>query len=122
MTTALFIVVICFLLTGCGGSHPAITIQATATPSAPVPVAVTQPPTASEVAAQVHCRHFRDKGNSPVAGVVDSGVCWIAGKKYGVDTFMTKAARNLWLQTTEKFGLSPKWETDTAVVYKTILS
>jgi len=124
MTIALFVAIVFFILTGCTSSHPSVvvqpaTIQST-TPN-PVPVAVQQPPTAKDVATQVGCKRFHDKGNSPAVGVVDSGICWIGKQKYGVDTFMTKAARDSWLKMTESFGVNPKWETPISVVYKSIL-
>lgn len=92
-----------------GGSAPVQTTQAA------TPVAVAQPATAKEVATTVGCVKFKDHGHA--LGVVDSGTCWKHGKKYGVDTFLTKDNRDEWLKAATQLGVVPKWETSTSVIY-----
>lgn len=84
------------------------------------PAAVTQPPSAKAVAASLHCENFVDQGPSTVGGVVDSGTCWRKGVEYAIDTFPSKAVRDVWLPSAEQLGVVPKWETDTAVIYKSV--
>lgn len=83
---------------------------------------VQQPATAAAVAQQAGCDGFKDKGPSTAGGVVDSGTCSMTGVKYGVDTFATKDARDSWLVTAAKYGVSPQLETDTSVIYKSVAS
>lgn len=83
-------------------------------------VSVTQPQSAEVIATSVHCARFQDKftqGGDPA--VLDDGVCWIGSQKYGIDTFASTASRDGWLKLAEPLtGVVPKWETATAVVYK----
>jgi hypothetical protein len=81
---------------------------------------VQQPASAAAVAQQAGCSSFSDKGPSTSGGVVDSGTCKISTLKYGVDTFANKDARDSWLTMAAKYGVTPKWETDTSVVYVSI--
>lgn len=83
---------------------------------------VQQPASAAAVAQQAGCDNFKDKGPSEAGGVVDSGTCSMIGVKYGVDTFATKDARDSWLVMASKYGVSPKLETDTSVIYKSVVS
>ena len=81
-------------------------------------VTMSQPPTASEVAANVGCENFKDMGSAKLYAI-DSGTCWVGSVKYGVDTFPSATARNSWIKLAESLGTNPpKWETSTAVVYK----
>ena len=87
-------------------------------PKNSVPVAVTQPPSAKDTATSLNCGRFQDlfkAGENPL--VLDTGVCWIGLTKYGVNTFASSDARDLWLRLAQPFGIDPKWETATAVVY-----
>lgn len=81
------------------------------------PVLVSQPQSASVVAAQLNCGDYIDQGRPEFGGAVDYGICWINNKKYGIDTFASKSARDSWLKITAPLGLVPKWETDTSVAY-----
>jgi hypothetical protein len=78
---------------------------------------VPQPATALQIAEKVGCTNFQDEGPSEAGGAIDTGTCYIGSHKYGVDTFPTKSVRDSWLQLAEPMGVSPKWETDTSVVY-----
>jgi hypothetical protein len=75
-----------------------------------------QPASAQAIATAVNCNHFTDLGPGHLLSI-DSGDCYINGKKYGVNTFATKDARDSWLKIAETLGVNPKWETDTSVVY-----
>lgn len=86
------------------------------------PVAVTQPPSAADVAKSLNCGSFADGGPSELGGVTDSGNCYIGAKKYAIDTFASKQVRDAWLPTAEGLGVVPKWETDTSVTYLSVAS
>lgn len=122
LSVALVISFLCFFLSGCSSPHAKpIAPKHTPSTSSAVPVAITQPPTAKDVATTLHCKRFRDKGASPLGGVVTSGICHMGGVKYGIDTFASKDARDNWLKMAERLGVTPMWETDTAVIYTSIM-
>lgn len=81
------------------------------------PVLVSQPQSASVVATQLNCGDYIDQGRPEFGGAVDYGVCWIKNKKYGIDTFASKSARDSWLKIATPLGVVPTWETDTSVAY-----
>lgn len=87
---------------------------------------VAQPPSAKEVADNLGCGKFKDLGPGHPSGlgvylyITDSGSCWIGTHKYGIDTFADKGVRDQWLAAAEPFGVVPKWETDTSVVYPSV--
>jgi hypothetical protein len=77
-----------------------------------------QPPSASQVAAQIGASSFKDCGPAPLGGVTDSGKARYQGKWIGIDTFPGKSVRDTWAATAAKFGIVPLMETDTWVMYK----
>jgi hypothetical protein len=81
------------------------------------PVVVSQPASAAAVARQLNCVRFHDNGPSELGGSIDSGICWMHGEKYGVNTFASQTARDGWLKLAEPLGTNPTWETRTAVAY-----
>jgi hypothetical protein len=81
---------------------------------------VQQPPSAKTVASQLDCTRFHDLGGKSDVGVVDSGSCWIGTKKYAINTFAGPSSRDVWLKEAEPFGVVPKWETSTSVIYKSV--
>jgi hypothetical protein len=88
-----------------------------------VPVAVSQPASAEQVASSLGCGNFQDKfhkGGDPA--VLDAGICWIGNTKYAIDTFASAYSRDAWLKLAEQVGVVPKWETDTSVAYKSVTS
>ncbi len=88
------------------------------------PVMVRQPPVAGDVARQLGAEKFipGEIGDAKVLwGMTSGGTCWIKGVKYGVNTFTTKTARDRWLKVSRDFGVNPKWMTETAVVYPSLV-
>lgn len=79
-------------------------------------------PSAELVAANVHCTKFQNiaVGGGVQGLVLDEGSCYIGSTKYAIDTFQSKASRNLWLKMATPYGVVPKWETAHAVVYKSV--
>jgi hypothetical protein len=118
-TAAIWIVVaVLLILTVTSGN-----LKGTALPPghSQVPVAVSQPPSAEQVANSLQCGHFKDnfvKGGDPA--VLDGGVCWIGSTKYAIDTFASAGSRDGWLKLAEPLGVVPAWETDTSVTYKSV--
>lgn len=97
------------------GSH-----NSSAKPGQETVQVIQQPPTAAQVAQSENCTQFTDAPVTSTAnslGVIDAGTCWVDGKKYGLDTFVTPATRDSWLKISEPFGVVPKWETATSVTY-----
>lgn len=86
--------------------------------------AISQPLSASQVAAQLHCGKFKDLGSGLKTNgmTVDTGSCWIGSKKYAIDTFVSAAVRDEWLKLAEPYGVDPKWESDTSVTYPSVTS
>jgi uncharacterized membrane protein YdfJ with MMPL/SSD domain len=84
---------------------------------------VTQPDSASQVAAKLHCTSFKELG-APTASqdqrTVDSGSCMKDGTKYAINTFVSSDVRDSWLKAAEPLGVNPKWETSTSVTYKSV--
>jgi hypothetical protein len=78
---------------------------------------VAQPATALQIAEKVGCTNFQDRGPSQAGGSIDGGTCYIGSQKYGINTFASKDVRDAWLKLAERLGVSPKWETETSVVY-----
>jgi hypothetical protein len=91
-----------------------------ASPVAPPPAV----PSAEVVANGVHCIKFQNIGvGGGVQGIVlDEGSCKIGNVKYAIDTFQTKAGRDMWLRMATPYGVVPAYETDNAVVYKSVTS
>jgi hypothetical protein len=83
-------------------------------------VTVQQPLTAHQIADKIGCTQFKGLPVTGVLYVVNLGTCYRDGKKYAIDTFATTAARDAWLKVSENFGVVPKWETATAVIYPSI--
>lgn len=77
---------------------------------------VVQPMSAAQIAKNLDCINFTDQGAAAILSN-DSGVCFIGTKKYAINTFPNKQARDNWLKTATQLGVNPKWETSTAVVY-----
>lgn len=94
------------LLSACSSNDPAGTV-----------VTVKQPLTAHQIADKIGCGSFTQLGPAQMY-VVDSGTCMLDGVKYGIDTFATTAVRDSWLKIAQNYGVVPKWETATAVIYK----
>ena len=112
IVVALFIAVLFKTSASTANAHPYVS---------PMPAAVQQPQSAKAVAASLNCDNFQDKFTSGTGdpAVLDDGVCWIGSQKYGIDTFASAVSRDGWLKLAEPLtGVVPKWETATAVVYK----
>jgi hypothetical protein len=87
----------------------------------PTPVKTfSEPLRASVVARNLHCKKFRDTGPGTAGLVIDSGVCYLNGRKYGLDTFRTPQVRDRWLKIAASYGVSPKWEGSNAVIYPSV--
>lgn len=80
-------------------------------------ITIKQPITAQQVAAKIGCGSFKQLGPAQMY-VIDSGTCVIDGVKYGIDTFASTAVRDSWLKIAQNYGVVPKWETATAIIYK----
>jgi hypothetical protein len=107
---------------GCSSGSPAAPSQPVA--SAPAPVLVQQPPTAEVIARQLHGTNFtsKDIGDAKVLwGMTSGGTFWLDGEKYAVNTFTTRQALDEWLKVSMRFGVNPKWKTDTSVTYPSLL-
>jgi|SRR5690242_5626819 len=89
-------------------------------------VTMVQPASAKGVADSLNCTGFKDLGGGMPSGlgeklyVVDSGYCFIDGKKYAIDTFASQQVRDQWLPLAETLGVVPKWETTTSVTYPSV--
>jgi hypothetical protein len=81
---------------------------------------VAQPPGAAQVAKSVGATGFVDKGASEAGGSIDSGTAMLHGRKIAINTFPAKSVRDSWLKAAEQFGVSPLFESDTAVVYYSV--
>jgi hypothetical protein len=87
----------------------------------PTPVKTfADPVKAAVIARSLKCWRFRDLGPAMKGFVVDSGVCYKGGQKYGINTFSTSEARNSWIKMAKKLGVNPKWETATSVIYPSV--
>jgi len=105
-----------------GNANSGTATSATSTSSTPSAVRTfSNPPTARSIADSLNCKRFRGgkvPSASPMYGIMyEDGVCYIGSKKYGLNTFTTKAARNSWLKMATPLGVNPEWETDKSVVY-----
>jgi hypothetical protein len=90
------------------------------TPTA-APTAMTQPPTAAQVASALDCTGYKDvfqAGGLPT--VLDEGTCYKGGVKYAIDTFGNSTNRDGWLKMAEPMGVVPAWLTPNSVTYKSI--
>ena len=94
-------------------------IQPAASPVEHV-VKVTQPQTGSQIAAQLNCTRYKDHGPDQAGMSVDSGSCYIHGKKFALNTFPSRTVRNAWLKLARPLGVVPAWESKTAVVYPSV--
>ncbi len=82
-----------------------------------------QPATAAQICSQLHGTNFvsKDIGDAKILwGMTSGGTFWLDGKKYAVNTFSSKEARDDWLKYATRFGVVPKWMSDTAVVYPSV--
>ncbi|HEY2455626.1 MAG TPA: hypothetical protein VGI71_24025 [Scandinavium sp.] len=130
ISACIFAVLIIFVA-GCGGHSDSTPTVKPVTAlshavSAPV-VSVPKPPmTAAEAAKAAGCNRFRDwpVNSATTPYTIDGGHCWKNGKKYGINTFITKNGRDAWLQMAHNAGVPviPKWETETSVIYPSVTS
>lgn len=92
--------------------------------TATVPVPVAQPQSVAAVAKSVNCTRVKTYGTDDLMtsgyGMVDSGTCYIGKGKYALNTFTTEAGMKKWVKDSAVLGVIPKWETKTAVVYKSV--
>lgn len=90
-----------------------------ANPSDPAYRYMSQPSTARQVAAQMDCKHLhvypQTGAHTPL--VIEAANCWLHGKKYGLNTFESMANRDKWIKMAEPFGVRPKWQAATWVMY-----
>jgi hypothetical protein len=116
------VAVVAYFASELNNSAPVVSHSVTATPAnTPILAAPIQTmPTARQIAAHLHCDHFKDLGSGGVIPSVDSGSCWIGAQKYAINTFETKQIRNAWLEAAEPLGVTPKWTTANAVIYKSV--
>ena len=91
-----------------------------ATSSNDTPALVQLPKSAGEVADQLDCTGFQEFSPGSSGMVVTAGTCMKDGVKYAIDTFASQDVRDAWLQTAEKLGVVPTWETATSVTYKSV--
>jgi hypothetical protein len=81
------------------------------------------PPSAQSVADNLNCASFKDYGGGMASGLgerltySDVGTCYVDGKKYAIATFASQDVRDEWVSLADQIGITPKWTTDTAVVY-----
>jgi hypothetical protein len=80
---------------------------------------VTQTASAAQVAKSLNCTGFKDQGAAALYSN-DSGSCYIGSQKYAINTFPNQESRDSWLAAAEPLGVTPKWETATSVVYKSV--
>jgi len=76
-----------------------------------------QPPTAAQVAAQLHLTGFTDCGPLPLSGVTDSGTAYRGAKRIGLDTFPGQDERDNWEDTALQLGIVPLYQDSTWVAY-----
>jgi len=104
---ALVIAGLVAIMGGCSSnSNPAQTVKT-----------VVQPLSAQQIADKIGCGDFVQKGPAQMY-VIDSGTCVLDGVKYGIDTFASTDVRDNWLKIAQNYGVVPKWETATAIIYK----
>jgi hypothetical protein len=110
------------ILSSCGHSsnHAGTSIRPSSS-ATNAPVAMKQPESASDIALSLNCKDFVDHGKAQLFSI-DSGVCYIGSKKYAINTFASKAGRDAWLKAAKTYGVVPRWETATAVVYPSVNS
>lgn len=121
----LFMLVLPFViaLAACGGHSTTSTqiVHHSMTPVIVVPTPTVAPvvkiASEKEVAAKVGCLNYIDLGPAPAGTVLDHGNCWVGSAKYGIDTFATQIDRDAWVQMASGYGVVPKWETPTTVIY-----
>lgn len=119
-----------WILAGCSTSssqpvvHTAARPSATASAQADVPVEVQQPQTAADVVKDLHGTRFHEKslGDARVLwGMTSGGTFYLRGQKYGVNVFHSEKLMRRWLKTAENYGVVPRYETHTAVVYPSVM-
>jgi hypothetical protein len=104
----------------CGSSpEPSQAAQTPRSQVAERPVPVTQSPSARDVAASLGGTGFTElKVDKPsIWGMVEQGNFWINGTRYCVETFSSTEGRDARIKVAEVFGIVPKWETSTSIVY-----
>ena len=102
-----------YIVSSCTSSAPAVNSSSIA------PVSVQQAQSAASVASSLGCGQYQESDmSSPHIYVVDAGVCWIGGTKYGIDTFTSKTVRDEWIKAAGMLGVSVLKQNDTSVFYK----
>jgi hypothetical protein len=103
-------------------SSPSITPATVASPSS-TSTAIQKlaiPPTAGQIASEIHATGFTDCGSAPLGGVVDAGMAKLDGKRIGIDTFANASVRDSWEATAAKLGVVPFEQAATWVVYTAV--
>lgn len=74
---------------------------------------------AVEVAKTLHCTDFQsvDPGQ---AGSIDSGHCFMYGRRYTINTFPSPEVRDNWLAAATALGVRPAFVTSTSVTYPSV--
>jgi hypothetical protein len=106
---------------GCGSSaaQPAPSSSVPRPPVAEQPTAVAQAQSARDIAAKLGgTRYTAQKVDKPnLYGMIEAGNFWIGGTKYAVETFTSVDGRDARIKIGAAFGIVPKWETSTSIVY-----
>lgn len=119
-----------WILAGCSNTSPAPHPLSTPHPQvvssqqSDRPVEIKQPQTAADVVADLHGTRFQEKplGDARVLwGMTSGGTFYLHGQKYGVNVFNSEHLMRRWLRTAKQYGVVPRYETHTAVVYPSVL-